>query len=168
MRKLTIFIFVLLLGFFVVGVISDCLGDNEATIEAKKTMGIALESLQNKDQESFIKNVVKTQRQKLGLKTLVGMPSEVNFEDLTLVEALENFIMFSEFKAFELLDTATIISDVEIRIGVNFTLDDGYFAIFWFYMIKENEVWLIDMKASIEGEYKRKLSNAFELTKFTH
>ncbi len=128
---------------------------------ATKSLTAAMQALKDKKIPEFVKHALPDQRGTIDYGNAVTN-DKIRKAPLAQLMTMEYFT----FESFEVSEEAgSDQTDTSTSIAVTFNYKDNAWGIFYVEMKKEGGSWFIDMKSSVEREYRTSGANAFSATK---
>jgi hypothetical protein len=147
--------------FLLLAVVTGC--ESKPHPEAAKRLTAAMQALKDKKIPAFAKHVLADQREKLDYDKKVFIDAKVRKAPLAQLMTMEYFSTFNSFTLSE--EAGSDQTETTTAISVTFRYEDDAWGIFFVEMKKVDGEWFIDMKSSVEREYRVSGGSAFSTTK---
>ena len=147
--------------FLLLAVVAGC--ETKPHPEAAKRLTTAMQALQDKKMPAFAKLVLPDQREKIDYSEEVSIDAKIRSAPLAQLMTMEYFSTFNSFTLSE--EAGSDQTETTTSISVTFNYDDNAWGIFFVVMKKVDGEWFIDMKSSVEREYRVSGGTAFSTSK---
>ncbi len=147
--------------FLLVAVTAGC--DSKPPPGATKSLTAAMQALKDKKIPEFSKRVLPDQRDTIDYGDVVT-DKKIRKAPLAQLMTMDYFTTFVSFKVNEEGDSDQ--TETNTVIAVTFSYEDAAVGTFFVAMEKVGDSWFIDMKSSVEREYRSSGASAFSTLKF--
>jgi hypothetical protein len=158
---MTRFLRAVLFMFLLVAIAAGC--ESKPPPGATKSLTAAMQALKDKKIPEFVKRVLPDQRGTIDYGSDVTS-NKIRKAPLAQLMTMEYFSTVESFEVSKEGDSDQ--TETSTSIAVTFSYKDNAVGTFFVVMKKEGGSWLIDMKSSVEREYRSNGASAFSTLKF--